>query len=355
MQQNQNHINKKWVVIALMSVVVVIGGLFLYDRHHKNTTPSSYSDFVMDTVVIQQLYGVKADEAATEVIDRMRRYEQMCSYYIETSQLSAINKAAGKSYVAVDSQLFDLIKMSKDYAAQTKGMFDITVAPLVQLWGVTSDSPKVPAKDKIDFALSLIDSDDILLKEDTREVMLAREGMEIDLGGIAKGYSCSIAKQVYSEFGIKAGWISIGGNIYTYGITPDKQPYEISISAPVDNRAAMLGRVNVGEWVIASSGGYERYFEQDGQVYHHIFDVRTGYPSQSDLAGVTVLCQNGAQADMLSTYFFVMGTDSVKALLADETIGIIACDKECRVYVSNWLQDSFALTNESYTLWEEAN
>ncbi len=353
--QQTNTINQKWVIIALVSAIVVIGGLFLYDRHQKNTTPQSYSDFVMDTVVIQQIYGVKSDEAAAEVIAKMREYEKVCSYYIESSQLSAINKAAGKAYVAVDRQLFDLIKISKEYAHQTGGVFDITVAPLVQLWGVTSDSPKVPAQSEIDSALALIGSDDILLKEETNEIMLAREGMEIDLGGIAKGHACSIAKQVYSDFGIKAAWISIGGNIYTYGTTPDKQPYEIGISAPVDNRAALLGRVNVGEWVIASSGGYERYFEQNGQVYHHIFDVRTGYPSQSDLAGVTVLCKNGAQADMLSTYFFVMGTDAVKAELQNQNIGIIACDKDSKVYVSSWLKDSFVLTNESYILWEEAN
>ena len=285
------HFNKKWAVFGIVAIIFVLAGLYLFDGYQKIINPISTSDFVMDTVVTQQVYGLKSEEAAAEVVTRMMEYEKICSYYIDSSQLSLINQNAGKSYVQVDSQLFELIKLSKQYARETNGLFDITVAPLVSLWGVTTENPRVPDADEIDAALKLIDYNDILLKEDTLEVMLAREGMKIDLGGIAKGYICTVARQVYKEYGIKAAWISIGGNIYTYGEKPDGSLYTIGVSAPVDNRQELLGRVVIGEYVIASSGGYERYFEQDGKTYHHIIDPTDGYPADNGLLSLLSLQQ----------------------------------------------------------------
>ena len=177
--------------------------------------------------------------------------------------------------------------------------------------------------------------------------------MAIDLGGIAKGFFCEKIEEIYRQYDVSSALVSIGGNIYTYGQKPDGESYRLGIRNPNDlNGSSIMGILSSHDEVVSTSGAYERYFEQDGILYHHILDLETGFPAQSDLLSVTVICKDGGLADFLSTALYLEGRKAISSYLNSEQFQVIVIDQNNQVYISPSLKERFTITDSAFLLSE---
>ena len=265
-----------------------------------SSKPVSVDIFAMDTYMSLVAYGKDAQEALDECCRTINHLENLLSRTRESSDVWRIN-ADGTA--AVDLVTSQLVQDSQYFSQQTNGAFDITVAPLVDLWAINTDRPYVPAAEEIEALLPLVGSERIAVDGDT--VSLA-SGASIDLGGIGKGYASDMVKEIFENSGIKSGTASLGGNVYVHGSKPDGSPWNVAIQDPKGDGYAV--QVSLSDAFVVTSGGYQRYYEApDGTVYQHILDPKTGYPAESDLLSVSIIGTCGEIADAYSTALYVMG------------------------------------------------
>ena len=261
--------------------------------------PQEISLFAMDTYMTLAAYGDNAGEALTAASQEINRLEATHSRTIDTSDVSRLN--AGET-VAVQQETRELLTRALSLAEETGGAFDVTVAPLVTLWGITSDAPHVPTQEEIDALLPLVGGEHVHM--DT-EVTLD-EGCAVDLGGIAKGYASGQVAHILRAYDVTSAVVSLGGNVYVCGSRPDGAPWNVGIQDP--SGTGYAATVALTDCFAITSGGYQRYFvAEDGTVYQHILDPRTGCPADSDLLSVTVISDDGTAADAYSTALYVMG------------------------------------------------
>ena len=337
----------------MISLLVFCGGIIFLFSGCLNKTPETVTtDFIMDTFIEYKLYGEKSDEAVKEMSRRLREFEDMYSAHKDGSYVSLINKNAGKTEVELPRDVYSFIKKATIYSQSTKGNFDLTIAPLTFLWNVTGENPKVPSKQDIDKAKALVNYDDVILNDSKNTVMLKNEGQEIDLGGIAKGESANIIFDVAKEYKIEKGYVSVGGNLVVLGTDPNGKDYIFGIRDPLGNENEFIGTVNLTGKTMSTSGGYERFFEQDGKVYTHIFDRNTGYPVDSNFLSVTVISKNGGLADTLSTAIYVGGYDMLDKQITRSDIEVIVVDKNKKIHITKNIEDNFSINEENgkYTL-----
>lgn len=269
----------------------------------------------MDTAMIFTAYGVnstKADYAAEEEVYRL---EAMLSRTDEESPVAQLNS---QGTAEVDGELWALMETAMDYTAATGGAFDITVAPVTVAWGFTTDSFQVPTQAELDSLLPLVGTDHIHNLGGNGDGTVTVEldpGTQIDLGGIGKGYASDRVAAIFREYEIPRGLVQLGGSVLAIGDRPDGAAWVVGIKDPrdPDNANAFAAVLNLTDAYAVTSGSYQRYFEQDGETYHHIIDPATGYPADSGLTSVTVVADsadgNGTMCDALSTALFVMGEE----------------------------------------------
>lgn len=337
----------------MISLLVFCGGIIFLFSGCLNKTPETVTtDFIMYTFIEYKLYGKNSDKAVKEMSKRLREFEDMYSVHKDESYVSLINKNAGKTETELPKYVYGFIKKATIYSQATKGNFDLTVAPLTLLWNVTGENPKVPSQQEIAKAKALVNCNDVILNDSKKTVMLKNEGQEIDLGGIAKGESANIIFEVAKEYEIEKGYVSIGGNLVVLGTDPNGKDYRFGIRDPLGNENEFIGTVSITGKTMSTSGGYERFFEQDGKIYTHIFDRNTGYPVDSDFLSVTVISDNGGLADALSTAIYVGGNDMLEKQITREDIQIIVVDKDKKIYMTKNLKDNFSINEENgkYTL-----
>ena len=261
--------------------------------------PQEISLFAMDTYMTLAAYGDSADEALTAASREINRLEATLSRTIDTSDVSRLN--AGET-VAVQQETRELLTRALALANETGGTFDITVAPLVALWGITSDAPHVPAQEEINALLPLVGGGHVHMDG----VVTLDEGCAVDLGGIAKGYASQQVADIFRAYDVTSAVVSLGGNVYVCGSKPDGSAWNVGVQDPAASGYAAT--VALTDCFAVTSGGYQRYFEAaDGTVYQHILDPRTGRPADSDLLSVTVISDDGTAADAYSTALYVMG------------------------------------------------
>ena len=272
-----------------------------------DTRPAKTDLFAMDTYMTLVAYGDGAQDALAEASRTINALEQRLSRTREGSDVWQINHGGGR----VDPMTAHLIQQAMDYSLETGGAFDMTVAPLVDLWAINSDSPHVPSQEEIDALLPLVGAGHVAF--DVSQASLSGpdtvsldEGCAIDLGGIAKGYAGNAVAAVFAEHGVTSGTASLGGNVYVCGTRPDGKPWSVAVQDPLRDGYACL--LQLQDTFAVTSGGYQRYFTApDGAVYQHILDPKTGRPAESDLLSVTVVCPDGTRSDAYSTALYVMG------------------------------------------------
>ena len=267
--------------------------------------PESVQLFAMDTVMDLTAYGENAAAALTDASREINRLERLLSRTIDTSEISQINAGGA---VTVSEETASLLAQAQTYTAATDGAFDITIAPLVSLWGITTDSPYVPTQQEIDALLPLVGAEHLHLSGDTATL---DDGCAIDLGGIAKGYASDRLADIFAQYGVDSALVSLGGNVYARGAKPGGQAWSVAVQHPEqEGYAAMLALTDA---FAVTSGGYQRYFTgPDGTVYQHILDPKTGWPVQGDLLSVTIVADNGTMADAYSTALYVMGREAAQ-------------------------------------------
>ncbi|MBC7960077.1 MAG: FAD:protein FMN transferase, partial [Vallitaleaceae bacterium] len=263
-------------------------------------------------------------------------------------EVNLINEKAGVDFVKVSDFTFDIVKEAIKYGDLSKGNFDITIGPLVKEWGVYTDHPQIPSKQRIEELMKLIDYRTIKLDNENKAIKLANKNQTIDLGGIGKGFAGDEAKKIYIQNNISSAFVNLGGNVVLIGTKPDGSLWNVGVQNPSAINGKYIGTLHLRDKAIVSSGDYERYFEKDGVRYHHILDPKTGYPSQSGLMGTTIIAERSIDADGLSTSTFVLGLEEgmklVESLPGVEAI-FITTDK--KIYTTSGLKDSFTFTDES--------
>lgn len=273
-----------------------------------------------DTLVSINIYGTKDKTVIKDCLILCEEYEKKFSRTIDTSEISRLNKAKGQ-WVELSEDTIDLIEKGIEYSEITEGAFDITIAPLTELWHVKDNKGVLPSKEEIEKAKSHIDYK--LIEIDGNKVRLKDKDAQIDLGGIAKGYIADKLKALMLERGVESAMINLGGNIVVIGSKKDGSNWNIGIQKPFADRNEVIGSVLIRDKTVVSSGIYERYFEYEGKIYHHILDPFTGYPSDSDLEAVTIMGESSAIADALSTSCILLGSEKGMKLV-EEIPGIEA-------------------------------
>lgn len=297
--------------------------------------PSTYiskSDFLLDTLVSITIYDKKDTQLLDEAISLIRYYEGIFSRTDPDAEVYSVNHGLApheKFTFTVSEELFRLIRIGRYYGQLSNGAFDITMAPVTELWHFTTNTPVVPEEETISNALSLVDYESLYLEgieenssypldsplslkvpEGERKITFAKRGMALDLGGIAKGYIADRVKDFLMAKGVQSALINLGGNILCIGNKPDGSPFRIGIQKPFADSNETAAIIEITDQSVVSSGIYERYFLWEGKQYHHILDPLTGYPVDNNLTSVTIVSKYSVDGDGLSTTCFSLGLEA---------------------------------------------
>ena len=303
--------------------------------------------FAMDTYMSLVAVGDGAFDVLQQAANEINTLEQRLSRTIDTSDVARLN-AEGSA--ALDADTAALLRAALGYSEATGGAFDVTIAPVVSLWGITTDSPRVPEQEEIDAVLPLVGSGHVRLEGDTAALDV---GCAIDLGGIGKGYASDKVAALFEGSGISGGFVSLGGNVYVHGVTAEGKLWNVAIQDPADTErfACML---HLSDAFVVTSGGYQRYFTgPDGTVYPHIIDPATGYPAEKGLLSVSIITRrenggSGTMADAYSTALYVMGeTEAVDFWRQQADFDMVLVTEDGRVLYTPGLQDCFEKTEGS--------
>ena len=272
----------------------------------------SRTDYLLDTVVTLTLYGAAEadlDAAFTEI----RRLNDMLDAYAPASDLGRLQAAAGQKPVTVAPETMELLTFAREMYEKTAGYLDVTVGPLIDLWDIKNGG-HYPTREELSAALGLLGMDDLLLDEQSATAYLARPGMRVDLGALAKGYIADRVKALLLERGVESGVLDLGRNILLIGEKPGKVPFSIGIKSP-DASGELLRVLALKDRSLVTSGTYERYFGYEGRRYHHVLDPFMGFPADRGLSAVTILSNSSLLGDALSTACLLLGVEDGLALV----------------------------------------
>jgi thiamine biosynthesis lipoprotein len=280
----------------------------------------------MGTSVEVEAYGsseVVRREAIEKAFGAIAEIDRLMSNYREDSELAHINRSASQEPVRVSQPTLAVLTLAQQVSERSQGAFDITVGPLVRLWGFHDKRPHLPSAAEFSAVRPLVDYRHVRIDSTAQTVRFARSGVELDLGGIAKGFAVEVASNVLRERGL-SGFIDAGGNQYLLGVPPGKQTWTVGIKDPAQPDR-LLGIVDTLETSVSTSADYATYVEIGGRKFGHVLDPRTLRPADASLS-VTILSRDGTLADALSKAVFILGpSEGVK--LADSfpnTFAIVA-------------------------------
>lgn len=323
-------------LLVLVLCVNILTGCAISETKELSTT-----GFAFDTTYTITLYEGGTQEILNTCIKKCSEYELIFSRTNKKSELYQVNEIEklyqeaiqkkqdameyiaskrsegnrliysideeGKMRIAISEQLRSILKTGLEYSGQSKGSFDITIEPLSSQWEFSKESPSVPDADKIQEALPYVDYRKVSLED--AGVVFDKPGMGIDLGGIAKGYIADALKDFLKKQHVKSALINLGGNILCLGKKDGKNNFAIGVQQPFADRNETVCAVSVADMTVVSSGIYERFFEEDGKLYHHILNPSTGYSYDNDLIAVTIISPNSIDGDALSTTCFSLGKE----------------------------------------------
>ena len=331
----------------------------------KQEKEASAQIFAMDTVMEIAAFGPQAEEAVSETESQIQELEKQLSRTLPDSDVSRINRNGTTPTTGIAAGTWALLEAALEYRDATDGAFDITIAPVMDAWGFTGDSFRVPEQAELDALLRRVSSGEIQMQAESTESVALGEGQAIDLGGIAKGYTSDLVEQTFRANGVESGKISLGGNVFVLGTKPDGSDWRVGIKDP-QNEEALAVILPLRDAYAITSGGYERYFEENGKIYHHIIDPATGYPADSGLLSVTVVADangpdqkwvqpgNGTMCDAFSTALFVMGEEQALDFWRNGgyDFDLVLVTEDGRVVITAGLADRFEEVKDSGYTYE---
>lgn len=310
------------------------------------TEPVSATVFAMDTVMDLTIYGDA--ELLSQAEQRIMQLEGSLSVTDENSEIYQLNQT-GTMDLSEDSA--QLLEQGLALCRMTNGALDLSIYPVLRTWGFTTGEYQVPTENEIAALLEHVDYENISFDSASGTVTL-EEGMQIDLGSIAKGYTGDCLAQLLEEGGVTSGLLNLGGNVQTIGAKPDGSPWRVAIQDP--ETAENLAVLEVVDKAVITSGGYERFFEENGQTYWHIIDPATGHPARSGVISATIIGDRGLLCDGLSTALFVMGVDAAAELWRERGgFEAVLVTDDGRIYITEGLEENLTLLESAaarYTL-----
>lgn len=331
------------IIIPIIVSVLVGGcsfGSWFAPKPYKET------QFLMDTIIEITAYGPKAEPAVKAAFAEFKRLHILTNNFDPDSQVSKVNQLAGQEKVKVDPDVFAMIKRSNELSDQLDGVFDVTIGPLVELWGIGRKGELVPTQAEIDRLLPLVNYHLMELDPAAETVYLPKKGMLIDLGGIAKGYATDKAIEILKAQGVTSALVNAGGDVRVIGKRPDGNPWRIGVQHP-RKEAGVIAKMAMTDWdTLETSGDYQRYIVVGGVQYSHIIDPRTGRQPRG-LASVTMVINSSTDGDIFSTALFVLGPErSLEALKQFPGVEAIMVTPDGKVTTSPGLAGKIEITEE---------
>ena len=273
---------------------------------------------LMGSTITLKVDHPAGEQLITEAVEQLVDYQNRFNANNDASQLMQVNLAAGKHPVAVDDDLFELITLALKYSQQPGSYFNVAVGPLVKLWHIGFSDAHVPSQEQIAATRLLTDATKIELNPTTKEVYLPQAGMEIDLGGSAKGFFADQIAHAWRQAGVEHALINLGGSsIVTIGgnLNNDDHAWHIGLQDPQGSRTDYATILRLNNQAMSTSGVYVRKLEVNGQTYHHILDAQTGWPIQSTMASLTVLGASATMGEILTKMLFGHTNEEIQQIL----------------------------------------
>ncbi len=290
--------------------------------------------FAMDTVMELTIYG--GEDLLSAARERIEELEAKLSVTREGSEIYAVNHGGG----TLSADTADLLRRALELCGRTNGALDLSIYPVVRAWGFTTGEYRVPGRGELEKLLAHVDYTRISW-EGSGKVSLP-DGMEIDLGSVAKGYTGDQVIALLRENGVTSALLNLGGNVQALGAKPDGSPWRVGVRDPLGD--GYVGILEVADRAVITSGGYERYFVEEGQTYWHILDPATGVPARNGLASVTVVGESGLVCDGLSTALFVMGLeDAADFWRKSDDFEAVLVTEDGQIHITEGLEDVFVL------------
>lgn len=335
----------------LQRILALVISMFLFSgcTDKEEISVATQDVFAMDTFMTLTGYGEKADEAVSAAVEEINRINSLFSVGDENSEISILNKS-GSIHASEDTVY--VLKEALSLYDSTDGAFDITIYPLMELWGFTTGEYRVPAAEEIQSGLNYVNASKIQLDE-TADILSIGDGQGVDFGAIAKGYTSDRIMDIFEKYGLVSGMVSLGGNVQCYSGKIDGTPWNCGIQDP-DEPDSILCVVSVKDKAVITSGSYERFFidKETDTTWHHIIDPSTGYPADSGLSSVTIISDRGILADGLSTSIFIMGLEQgIRYWQADsDSFDMILVTKDREIYVTEGISDSVSCDYSFHTI-----
>ena len=309
----------------------------------QNNEAKSKTLFAMDTVINFTVY-TKDDTLLENMETKVYSLEKLLSVTDLDSEIYNLNLGSRDN---MNTEMIKLIEKATELCEKSDGDLDITLYPVLKAWGFTQDEYNIPTDDELKALLALVDYKKVEIKGDKVSMP---QGMKIDLGSVTKGYTGDVLRDIMIENGVTSAIINLGGNVQTLGTKPDASPWRIGIQNPLGKD--YLGIIEVSDQAVITSGGYERYFEDDeGNIYWHILDPKTGKPTNNGLISVTVVGKRGFLCDGLSTALFVKGLDeAIEFWKENQNFEAIFITDDNTIYITEGIKDDFTLTVDTFNI-----
>ena len=309
MMQRCNTMKKLKILFTILITVTLFSGL-AYRSISKNAQTGE-TRFLFDTVCSITVFSPSAEAEISAAFDAASEIHRLTDFFDQASDVARINSAKANTPVSVSRETAEIIHLAQKIQADSKGAFDISLAPVSQLWDFKSENPAVPRKSEVEKALDICKNSKITVDMTKLTAFKNRDDAQIDLGGIAKGYAADTAAKVLEEMGVNAAILDFGGNIVVVGKNPKTSDGEwrIGLQTPFAPTGEYSKIIEIQSGSTVTSGTYQRYFESDGSMYHHIIDPQNGFPAQREYKSVSISAQSSALADALATAVFVLGKE----------------------------------------------
>ena len=350
MKIKTTQLRKALACLLLLSTTFLSGCKNAKENPNDKQAYISRTAFKLNTVVTINIYDKQENYLLDHAIELCDYYEKIFSRTNEASELYQYNHGLlntatdGTNQAVLSEELSALIERGLYYGNLSKGNFDITIAPLADLWNFTATNPKVPADNKIQSLLGNINYEDVSVNN--RTVTMANTDMNIDLGAIAKGYIADRIKDYLVSEGVKSATINLGGNVLCVGKKPDGSDFNIGIQKPFADRNETVAAIGINDMSVVSSGIYERCFTENDVFYHHILNPNTGYPYDTDLVSVTIISEKSVDGDGLSTTCFSLGLkEGLELINSLENTYAIFITSDYELHYSDGLEENFKITH----------
>ncbi len=330
-------------VLIFLPVLVLLAGCQPHGGENceaPGDNPIRYELTAMDTFMTMTIYnqpGSVAQEHLRQAAGLLQELDALLSVTDAGSEIYRANHSGGET-VPLSEDTRRLLEEALALCEETEGALDVTIYPVVRAWGFTTGEYRVPEAAELEALLKKVDFTQVGLTEDG---LTLPEGVELDLGAVAKGYAGDRLMDLFRSTGMICSIVELGGNVQALGTKPDGSPWRVAVQAPEGGYA---GALEIVDKAVVTSGGYQRYFEQDGEIFCHIINPASGRPVQNSLASVTVVADRGVQADALSTALFVMGREQAEAWWREHPdFEFLLLEKDGTAVITEGLEDCFSL------------